>query len=142
MVGIDKEIGLLMASMKRRQCRNGGGIIEFAYRTIEERGPLTVRELMGLAADTSNIRKMAKSPNQLSQKMRASPLFTSQDLVQSPGSRGLVKLWSIVPIETVARDFIALKASKVQHTLRKRRHLPRFLRDEIRRIENENRETN
>lgn len=117
-------------------------MIEFAYSMIQKHGPLRTSEIMDLSNRAGNIRWMANSSNQLSQKMRASPLFVSSaDRVDGLSGPGKVKLWDVVSLETVARDYIALKA-RTFHTVRKRRNLPRFLRDEIRRIENENHDGN
>ena len=126
---------------------------DFAYRMIMEKGRMTTNEIWAAAQESETRIAHSENTNQISNRLRVSPLFTQHGTVRQRSARGAVSggsipgttqrvgnfsapdahfhsspLWDITDLDTVAEKYLA-KTHKV-----KVHRLPAILRNRIREL--------
>lgn len=129
---------------------------DFAYRMIMEKGRMTTNEIWAAAQESETRIAHSENTNQISNRLRVSPLFTQHGTVRQRSARGAIgvnvggtghgeeiwdgqsvrtdaifhnsPLWDIADLDTVAEKYLA-KTHKV-----KVHRLPAILRNRIREL--------
>lgn len=129
---------------------------DFAYRMIMEKGRMTTNEIWAAAQESETRIAHSENTNQISNRLRVSPLFTQHGTVRQRSARGAIgvnvggtghgeeiwdgqsvrtdaifhnsPLWDIADLDAVAEKYLA-KTHKV-----KVHRLPAILRNKIREL--------
>lgn len=112
--------------MSRRS--NKSRLIQYMYETLEDRGPLKVWEIQGIAFTTMTkgtnatlpVRAIRVSKNEMSNVLRRCSLFAYDTGTEE---------WSTLPISQVAKSMAGKK-----HLQKSMNGLPTILREEIERL--------